>query len=100
MAACKAGHLYVSAISQHLRGDPEHTSYTHGIGEIMQTKHYQVIFEGHILKGYDLNRVKTNLVSLLRIDRKKIDRLFANKPSVIKRKVNYQIISLKENLKI
>jgi hypothetical protein len=56
----------------------------------MQTKRYKVVFDGRIVEGYEIDTVKENLVSLLKIDEQKAERLFDSKPTVIKRNVDYR----------
>ena len=50
---------------------------------------YQLVFNGTISDGREINEVKRNLASLFKTDAAKIDRLFANLPIVVKRDVDY-----------
>lgn len=49
------------------------------------TIHYNVVFEGKTVPGKDIGSVKKQLMSLLKIDAPRIDRLFSGKPVVIRK---------------
>jgi uncharacterized protein YbjQ (UPF0145 family) len=49
---------------------------------------YNVIFEGKVLPGKDVDSVKKALMALLKADTKAIDHLFSGKPMVIQKNVN------------
>jgi uncharacterized protein YbjQ (UPF0145 family) len=49
---------------------------------------YNIIFEGKVLPGKDVDSVKKALMALLKADTKGIDRLFSGRPMVIQKNVN------------
>jgi hypothetical protein len=51
----------------------------------MTSNRYKVIFDGKIVKGRRLEEVKRNLALFYKIDSKKIERLFAKRPIVIRK---------------
>ena len=50
---------------------------------------YQLVFNGTVADGHNLNEVKRNLASLFKIDETKIEKLFSSLPIVVKRNVDY-----------
>jgi hypothetical protein len=50
---------------------------------------YNVIFEGNISSGYQLQDVKRNLADLFKIDHKKVDVLFTKPQVVLKKGLDY-----------
>jgi hypothetical protein len=50
---------------------------------------YQLVFNGTVADGRNLNEVKRNLASLFKTDETKMDQLFASLPIVVKRDVDY-----------
>ena len=50
---------------------------------------YQLVFNGTISDGREINEVKRNLASLFKTDATKIDQMFASLPIVVKRDVDY-----------
>ena len=50
---------------------------------------YQLVFNGTISDGREINEVKRNLASLFKTNDAKIDQLFASLPIVVKRDVDY-----------
>ena len=51
---------------------------------------YKIVFEGKITEGYSLEDVKQNLASLYKVDVSQIDRLFTDRPIVIKQDLDFQ----------
>jgi uncharacterized protein YbjQ (UPF0145 family) len=49
------------------------------------TIHYNVVFEGKTAPGKDIGSVKKQLMTLLKIDAPRIDRLFSGKPVVVRK---------------
>ncbi|MDM8556122.1 DUF1566 domain-containing protein [Desulfococcaceae bacterium HSG7] len=47
-------------------------------------KHYKVIYQGKIVKGNDIEKVKQNLASVFRTDIARIERFFKGRPVVVK----------------
>ena len=56
----------------------------------MDSKLYNVVFQGEIAEGYTLENVKRNLSSMFKLNAKQIEEIFAGKPSVVKKHVDYQ----------
>lgn len=56
----------------------------------MDANLYKLIFDGKIKEGEDLSQVKVRLAALFRVDAARIEHLFNNSPSVIKRGLNKQ----------
>lgn len=52
------------------------------------TVQYNVVFEGKLVPGKDVNAVKKELISLLKVDDAVIDRLFLGKPVIVKKNVD------------
>lgn len=50
---------------------------------------YTIVFNGKIVDGYRVEEVKKNLALLYKIDSKKIERLFAKRPIVIRKNVDH-----------
>jgi len=50
---------------------------------------YQLVFNGTVADGHNVNEVKRNLASLFKIDETKIEQLFTSLPIVVKRNVDY-----------
>jgi hypothetical protein len=50
---------------------------------------YQLVFNGTVSDGHNLNEVKRNLASLFKTDETKIEQLFTQLPFVVKRNVDY-----------
>ena len=50
---------------------------------------YQLVFNGTVSDGHNLNDVKRNLASLFKTDDIKIEQMFARLPFVVKRNVDY-----------
>jgi hypothetical protein len=55
----------------------------------METR-YQIILDGKIASGHDLQEVKQRLSKVFRVDAKTIERLFASQATVVKEDVDYQ----------
>jgi len=51
---------------------------------------YNLVFNGEILEGHQIEDVKQKLAPLLKTDEKGIERLFSGKPTVIKKDVDYE----------
>ena len=51
--------------------------------------HYQLVFNGTVSDGHNLNEVKRNLASLFKTDEAKIEQLFTQLPFIVKRNVDY-----------
>jgi len=62
---------------------------------------FNLVFDGTISDGYQVEDVKRNLANLFKVDAEKVDRLFLNKPVVLKKDldhdsaVKYQKVLLK-----
>ncbi|GAI86591.1 unnamed protein product, partial [marine sediment metagenome] len=52
-------------------------------------KSYSVIFRGEIAEGQDIEKVKKNLAELFKVKSEKIERLFSDKPAIIKKNVDH-----------
>ena len=52
------------------------------------TSHYNIIFEGKTAPGKDIDSVKKSLMTFLKTDARGIDRLFSDKPVVIRKNVD------------
>ena len=50
---------------------------------------YQLVFNGTVSDGHNLNEVKHNLASLFKTDETKIEQLFTRLPIVVKKNVDY-----------
>ena len=50
---------------------------------------YQLVFNGTVSDGHNLNEVKHNLASLFKTDETKIEQLFTRLPIVLKKNVDY-----------
>lgn len=50
---------------------------------------YQIVFNGTLSDGREINEVKRNLASLFKTNETKIEQLFASLPIVVKRDVDY-----------
>ena len=50
---------------------------------------YQLVFNGTVADGHNLNEVKRNLASLFKIDETKIEQLFISLPIVVKKNMDY-----------
>jgi hypothetical protein len=50
---------------------------------------YQLVFNGTVSDGHNLNEVKRNLASLFKTDDTKIEQMFTRLPFVVKRNVDY-----------
>lgn len=51
---------------------------------------YNIIFNGEILEGFDRAQVKTDLAHLFRKDLEQVERLFSDRPVMLKRNVDHQ----------
>ena len=60
----------------------------------MSNKRYNIVLEGRILDGHNIDAVKRKVSRLLKADPGRIDRLFANSPAVIKQDIDYPTASL------
>ncbi len=56
----------------------------------MTSSRYKIVFDGRIVEGHEVEDVKRNLVLSYRIDPKKVERLFAKRPVVIRKNVDHQ----------
>lgn len=50
---------------------------------------YQLVFNGTVADGHNVNEVKRNLATLFKIDETKIEQLFTSLPIVVKKNVDY-----------
>jgi hypothetical protein len=50
---------------------------------------YQLVFNGKLSEGHEINQVKSNLASLFKTNKMKIEQMFASLPIVVKRNVDY-----------
>ncbi|MFC1561239.1 hypothetical protein ACFL4V_02055 [Candidatus Latescibacterota bacterium] len=55
----------------------------------MEETSYSVIFRGEIAEGQDIEEVKKNLAELFKVKSEKIERLFSDKPAIIKKNVDH-----------
>jgi hypothetical protein len=58
--------------------------------DMMDSKLYNVVFQGEIAEGYTLENVKRHLSSMFKLNTKQIEEIFAGKPLVVKDHVDYQ----------
>ncbi len=56
----------------------------------MIAEHYNVIFYGEAAQGHTLEEAKSNLATIFKLSAKQIERVFTNKPIMIKKDVDYQ----------
>lgn len=54
-------------------------------------KQYNLVFEGTVSTGYQVEEVKSNLASIFKVDPKQIDHLFTAPSAVIKKNVDYDV---------
>jgi hypothetical protein len=57
---------------------------------IMDSKLYNVIFQGEIAEGHTIENVKRKLSSMFKLNAKQIEETFAGKPLVVKDHIDYQ----------
>ena len=53
-------------------------------------KPYKLLFNGSIVKGFEINGVKANVASLFKIDENKVETLFSGKTFVLRQGMNYE----------
>jgi len=53
-------------------------------------KHYKIVYQGKIVKGNDIEKVKQNLASIFHTDVAKIERFFKGRPVVVKDKLTLE----------
>lgn len=51
----------------------------------MDQERYDLVFSGDLVPGFELSQVKLNLQGLFRIDKVKVEQLFAGRPTVLKK---------------
>ncbi len=56
----------------------------------MEEKRYKIIYKGKTAQGRQVEEVKRNLASLLKLGNEKIEQLFSGKPVIIARNVGYE----------
>lgn len=56
----------------------------------MGSDKYKVVFDCRTVKRWRLRWVKKNLAARFRLDEKKLERLFSNKPVTVKRNINFE----------
>ena len=56
----------------------------------MGSEKYKVVFDCRTIKRWRLRWVKKNLAARFRLDEKKLERLFSNKPVTVKRNISFE----------